>query len=606
MSDASRKSISAKRKTVRARKWGYGYVLRVSVLLASASMIMNTLLLAQKGEEPVEANYAFRETLRATRRAKTLATYARKRGPMIQSVPEEYKPLSAPGLTHLEDGIGGFISGPLGLWKNDEVYAYSYHKNPDVTLTLTNLVESKAHWTNGNPDPCVDRKIYIGGQMVPQQMETDFIRLVIGFVNVNCSTSTQTGYVSMLKSRSHGGPLIGRIYKATAEFTLADFPADVTSSSVQPKVVLTEIGSVLESRKYTSEEQYDLMLVILLIPMVVWMFVFVRLSSVRVMLSVAISQGKGTAGGSTASKQSGLDSGRSDDQSTNSSENELKTNRKETTLSKYINPRIIELWRLPMLHMFYVITYVVIHQVKSFDEELVRAFIDLFDQIHLDFGLHASALASQEATAWLLSIYSFFIKDKKTLDLRSRAIIYTYQHSTGYLRILKALNVLMCICLTIKSFRLISLELGWTIVSILAGAIFLCEFTMVLNGFHKHPFDSTPACAIGGLGAGFSIATRQITNYLAEQNVKGLSGFDRDPNCVPGMEYVGTINDALVLGRPDYIMEGLINGQVIQVSVLGQPHKDNANHVVLENVGNHQFSLVRHWLHQGKQGIAIL
>jgi len=410
----------------------------------------------------------------------------------------------------------------------------------------------------------------------------------------------------MLKSRSHGGPLIGRIYKATAEFTLADFPADVTSSSVQPKVVLTEIGSVLESRKYTSEEQYDLMLVILLIPMVVWMFVFVRLSSVRVMLSVAISQGKGTAGGSTASKQSGLDSGRSDDQSTNSSENELKTNRKETTLSKYINPRIIELWRLPMLHMFYVITYVVIHQVKSFDEELVRAFIDLFDQIHLDFGLHASALASQEATAWLLSIYSFFIKDKKTLDLRSRAIIYTYQHSTGYLRILKALNVLMCICLTIKSFRLISLELGWTIVSILAGAIFLCEFTMVLNGFHKHPFDSTPACAIGGLGAGFSIATRQITNYLAEQNVKGLSGFDRDPNCVPGMEYVGTINDALVLGRPDYIMEGLINGQVIQVSVLEQPHKDNANHVVLENVGNHQFSLVRHWLHQGKQGIAIL
>jgi len=600
-------SAKAKRKSVKPKKWGYGYVLQVSVTLATVSLLVNTYMLVRKGRQPVEANFAFRETLRATRRAKTLSTYARKRGPLINAEPETYMPLSAPGVTHLEDGIGGFITGPLGMWKNDEVYAYEYHVNPDVSWKLTNMKESAGHWTNGNPDPCVDRKIYIGGQQVPQQMQTDFIRLVIGYIMVDCSKTTQKGYVSILKSRSHGGPLIGRIYKATTDFSIDDFPANVTSSDVQPVVTLKEIGAVLESRKYTSATHYQMILFIFFIPMVLWMFVFVRLSSVKVMLSVAIAQStSGASQMSSASKVSAGDSGRSDERSTTSSENELKLNRKETVLSKFINSRIIDLWKLPMLHLMFAFTYLVIHRVKFFDEELVRAFIDFFDQVHFDFGLHATALASQEATAWLLCIYSYFVKDKKKLDMKHRALIHTYQHSSKYLRLLKGFNIGLCVCLIIKSFRLISLDLGWVIVSILTAVIFLTEFMMVMNGFRNHPFKHTPACAIGGLGAGFSIATRQITNYLAEQNVKGLSGFDRDPNCVPGMEYVGTINDALVLGRPDYIMEGLINGQVIQVSILEQSNQENVNLIKLENVGNHQFALTRHWLHQGKQGIALL
>ena len=110
------KTAQVQRQAVKPRKWGYGYVLKISLLLTATSMILNTFLLARKGQQPVEANFAFRESLRATRRAKTLSTYARTRGPMLHGLVDGYSGLSARGVTHLEDAIGGFISGPIGLW----------------------------------------------------------------------------------------------------------------------------------------------------------------------------------------------------------------------------------------------------------------------------------------------------------------------------------------------------------------------------------------------------------------------------------------------------------------------------------------------------------
>ena len=210
------KAVKKLRKTVKPRKWGYGYVLKVSLLLTGTSLILNVFLLARKGQQPVEANFAFRETLRATRRAKTLATYARARGPMLNAIVEGYSGLSGRGVTHLEDAIGGFISGPNGFWKNEQIYAYQYQEGPDVALTLKNFKESKKHWTNGNPDPCVDRTLYIGSEKMPNvTTKNEFVELVIGFVNIDCSASTQFGYVSIFKSRTHGGPLIGRVYRAS-------------------------------------------------------------------------------------------------------------------------------------------------------------------------------------------------------------------------------------------------------------------------------------------------------------------------------------------------------------------------------------------------------
>lgn len=595
------KSSKEKRKTVKANKWGYGYVLTVSLLTVAASLFSNAYLVSAKGKELIEPNYSFRETIRATRRAKTLATYARKRGPMIEAQVDGYWALSAPGVGHIEDAIGGLISGPLGLWKNDEIYVYQYQKGDAVELTLENMKESKIHWNNGNPDPCEDRQVYIGAQRVPQQTDTKFIELIIGFLNFDCSATKQTGYVTILKSLTHGGPLMGRVYKASSTFPLEAFPTNVTSSTATPTVQLTEIGSILEDRGISSTNHLQTLLGIFFIPVFLWLAIFIRLSGVKVVLSMAIGAGRDVRS-SAASNVSGA----STSSAANDAESEVNASRKEVLLDKYINPRIIRLWCLPALHVFYAALYVVIALARRDDEGLIRTFINAFDTLHIDYWLHALALCSQELTAWTLSAYSSLHSNKAGWDVKQRALIYTYQYSTMQLRILKIFNISMCVCLILKALDVFPDELGTSLVVLLAVAIVVCELTMVLIGQSRHPFGSSSACTIGGLSDGFSVVTRQITNYLASQEVQGISEFDRKENSVPGMEYIGTLGDALALARPDYVVEGLINGAVIQVAVIEQSRGDNINFVKLSCVGNHQYVLMRHWIHQGKQGLAMV
>ena len=436
--------------------------------------------------------------------------------------------------------------------------------------------------------------------------KNEFVELVIGFVNIDCSASTQFGYVSIFKSRTHGGPLIGRVYRASTVCNFDHFvdeQKNASSTSIQnePRLTLTELGAFIEDREYTSEGHYQTLVILFFLPCFVWSFIFVRLSSVQVMLNMAIVSGHGESNIELSDNSGSINS-----ISEAESENEMKHNRKETILSKYINPRIIRLWKLPVLHLLYVVVYILIQQVKDFDEGIIRDFISAFDTIHIDFGLHALLLASQEVIAWCLSVYSAVTQHKKGWDKQVRALIHTYQYSTRYLKILKGLNLTICVSLVLQAFHVLPREVGWIVLPLLAGAVVVCEGAMVIQGFSNHPFESSQACMIGGVSKGFSIMTRQITNYLAEQDVKGLSCFDRDPNCVPGMEYVGTLSDALVLARPDYVLEGLINGTVIQMAIIEQSCKSSPHFIRMSCVGNHQFLLVRHWLHKGKQNIALM
>jgi len=603
------RSKPRKEMKVRPNKWGYGYVLYISLLTVGSSMILNTYLVSAKGEQPVEANYAFRETIRGTRRAKTLATYARKRGPMIQARLDGYAALSGPGVTHMEDAIGGLITGPLGLWRNGEVHVYEFQKGPTLTWTLKDLKMSSSHWTNGNADPCVDRQVYIGAQLVPQQTDaTEYVELAIGFLTLDCTKTTQTGYLTKIKSLTHGGVLMARVYKITGDMRLEDFPANVTENNFEPTIQMEEIGSILEDREFTSSSHYQLLLGLFFAPMVLWFGMFIRLSGVKVTLSMAMTTGSASMASSGSNASTTSTRSDSSSSSTSSRGASMKSSRKEKVLTKYIDPRIVKLWRLPVIHLLYIFLYLVISQVKYDDEGIINDFIRQFDTIKIDYALHACALASQELTSWLLSGYSSAFTHKREKNVNAtRALIYTYQHSEFRLFVLKGLNLALCGCLLVFSIDMLSIPetVQWVIIPILSVVIFVWELFMVLVGFRNHPFENIQACTIGGLSNGISIMTRQITSFLAAQEVKGLTQFNQNTNCVAGMEYVGNISDAIAMARPDYVMEGLINGEVIQVAVIEQSCKDNINFIKFTVVGNHQFQIVRHWLHQGKLSVAL-
>lgn len=78
--------------------WGGTWVLYTVMCLTTFVHIWDAAVLTYQGPQPIFGNYAFRETIRETRRAKTLATYARKRGPLIFSSIEGMSPLGSQGI----------------------------------------------------------------------------------------------------------------------------------------------------------------------------------------------------------------------------------------------------------------------------------------------------------------------------------------------------------------------------------------------------------------------------------------------------------------------------------------------------------------------------
>jgi len=619
-SHPSSKELSFQRRFLRVNRQGYGLVLLVSVSMVLISNIINTVMISAKGAQPIEANYAFRETIRSTRRAKTLSTYARKRGPMILADVEGYMPLNGMGVTHLEDAFGGLISGPRGLWRNGEIYAYEFKKGTAPSMTLENLRESLAHWTNGNPDPCVDRQIYIGGQNVPQQNNASTsIQVMFGYLNLNCAASEHNGYFSIFESLTHGGVLVGRIYRIK---TTCDYAGNATMDAQAPSIGLTEIGAVLEDRGFGSSAHFQTLLGLMFVPIIIWYFIFIRLTGVQLTINLSIT---GTGGvknqparlgsarlGSARLGSARLGSARSartaQSDTTNDSDKDVSASdaRKERVLSKNINQRIVDLWKLPLYHWLYLFLYLLLEQITYSDQGILNRFIFEVDMLHINYRLHVIALVSQELSPWLLGFYSSWIRDKNGLKVNQKAMIYAYQYSHGYLFLMRALNVILSFVLVLDGCYLVSDDQALYIISFVAFALVGTECAMILSAFQSNPFDDSPACSVGALTSGYSFMTRQMSQYLVSQQVKGLKAFDRKHHAVPGMEYIGTISDAIALTRPDYIIEGLINGELIQVQVLEIPSKSTNSLAKIKEVGNHQFQLKRHFLQQGNQAIALI
>ena len=583
---------SKQRKFVKPNKWGYGYVLLVSTTLCLISQIGNVYVLSTPGKKPITANYAFRETIRETRRAKTLSTYARQRGPMLVATLEDYDVLGSRGVTHLEDAFGGLISGPPRLWKRGELYAYEYQNGPPIQLKIIKMVESKKHWTNHlkNIDPCVDQSLYIGAEKVTEEKLT----LMIGFLKVDCQNTVHNGFITKLESIEHGGPLMGRIYSIQSEFKVVDVGNYSTPLPVDIDIEMIEIGSILEDRGYGSVGHHFFILGCLFAPLLLWRYLYVQLCSMTVNIFLTISdKSRGASEVSNSSTRS------------DASEQELQRNRKEVNLTRNMSLSVVKTWRLPIQHILFIMAYLCIAATKRDDNGFIHTFIKEYGYIQPDYLLHALALISQELTSWLLAFYSTCRKDKDR-SLQVRDIIYAYQYSTNYLFCLKMLNFSIGTLLVLEGLTVISQDNTWIILPLLCCGVFTCEMVMIIHTCKMKPFSSSPACAIGVLSDGCSITTRQITNFLASQDVKGINGFDRDANCIPGMEYIGSISDAIALTRFDYVWEGLNNGKGFDVQILEDSRKENSQFIKFTPVGDHQFQIIRHWLRQGKQSIALM
>jgi len=605
----------------KANSWGGNWVLYTCIVLMFFVHIWDAAILTFQGDRPILANYAFRETIRETRRAKTLATYARKRGPMITSKIVGHTGLSSKGVTHLEDAFGGLISGPPNLWKHGEIYVHNFQNDSNVEqYTLKNFKMSPIHWNNKNSNPCVDRSVYIGGQKIPGDDGVDFITVSFGFLTVKCNKVDQTGFLTILTSATHGGNLLGRIFKIEGRFSNETFPVYTNISSgngnqiqvlnnqsnAEVKLKLTEIGSLIENRGNGNPTHYQYLCFFCIVPFVMWIFFSLRLAQVEIIMNVEVDGGQkhseyGSTRGSTATvSESGMSDSKSD-ASSDSESKEKKTQMKtrETRHTKFVDDRMIShLWFGPLMHIFFIITSFVCMLYRYEDiKGVIADFLPSFGYFKLNYIGIIVALTSQEIVWWTLSIISRITTINSDCQ---RALCYAYQYNK--LRyILKFSNFLTC---GVLIFGIISESQDEVLVRICIISLcnILIELGIIVTGIQKHPFDEKVyACQVAALGNGYSLTLRGMSNFLVSQDKKGMERVNSNDYSIPGLGFSGKVADALLLGRPDLMLKGVVNGKNLQLQLF-ETATQSFKFTKLDNAGDQQFMLKRHWIFHDRVG----
>lgn len=604
-------------KSVKGNSWGGNYVLYTCIGLMFFIHIWDATILTFQGGQPILANYAFRETIRETRRAKTLATYARKRGPMIVSNIKGYSPLASKGVTHLEDAFGGLISGPPSLWKHGEIYVHKFAESNDIEKhVLTNFKTSAVHWNNQNTNPCIDRSIYIGGQKIPGENNVDFITVTFGFLKIDCKKSQQKGFLTILTSATHGGNLLGRIFEIEGKFSNETFPIYKTGddgaqtdelntqSNEEVSLKLREIGSLVENRGNGNPVHYQYLCLFCIAPFILWMLFSLRLAQVEIIMNVEVDGGKkntehGSARGSTttASESNGSISDNKSDTSSEEKRSQLKT--RETRHTKFIDDRMISyLWFGPLMHIFFIVTAFICMIYRMEDVGgVISSFLPKFGQFKINYLGIIIALISQEILWWILSIISRIFTINSDFQ---RALCYGYQYNKlRYL--LRITNLLTCACLIIGIFTE-DQDVVFIQICLISGCNILMEFLLIIGSIKKHPFDEKVyACQTAGLAKGYSLALRGISNYLVSQDRKGMERLNSNEYTIPGLGFSGKVADCIILGRPDLMMKGVINGKNVQIQLF-ETATQSFKFSKLDNAGDQQFMLKRHWIFHGRVG----
>jgi len=616
---SSKKRIKAPMLRKNMSHWGA--VLWTSIILVFIATFWDMQTLAFRGKVGSESNYGFQESLHETRRVMAKATYTRQRGPLIRAVIEGYDPFDEDGLTHLEDAMGGLMSGPAYMFKRGQINVYDGYTKGETNLTLriSNLTLERVYWDNNNPDPCFDRQIYMAGQLFDfeEENKTALIseaQAAIGYVDVHCESNRHHGYLTISHAGHHGGAMVGRVYKVHLNLTLDDFPSDANTSAVTPLLELEEIGAFIEDRDYGGITIQYVDCFIVIAPLIIWALFSTRVASVQVVLNCSVVGGDNSSGGGGTTDSDGGTSANGGESGTESGKetDTKKRSAREYQLSGFMNPEVVKTWQLPFLHFFYfwVVEFLAAVSDRAGDH-ILQIIEPKFHYFNLDSTAVAWMLMSQELIAWALYVVSFGLSKEKNREI-TRGVLFAYQHLKFENHMLALLNYGGCLILFLEFLQVLEGALAHNIIGVMCGVIIVMNALLVFRGIKSQQLRDSRAGNIAMLSNRIPITTRAMANFLVSQvrtassnsnsgNVKALASDE-----IPGLSFVGRLSDAIIVARPDYYWDAFSNGKSVQFQIVERNTTPNRSVDRLVNLGELRFELTRHWLHRGKQSARLL
>ena len=294
----------------------------------------------------------------------------------------------------LEDGIGGFIAGPLKLWRNGFVQVVHKPLEQNVpNVTISNFRDAGAlYWDDGSTNPCADRELVFHNEIF-EGVEGSIDQVYLGFSKIDCSKAAQVGFLSVLSAPYHGGALAGRIYKIGFEFGYELFPDNTTSYDGTIKMTkMTELGGFIEDRGYAARSNDILRLTFLLLPLVLWSFVKARMG--RAMITV-----------NTMEAKSG----------------------KMYKMERRISKRTMSTWSYPLGNI--ILAFILFSNsapLSASELNTVRLIATEYSHYRPNYNGCAILLFSQEVIPWLMYIASFAMSQEAVTHI-NKGVIYGYQ-----------------------------------------------------------------------------------------------------------------------------------------------------------------------------------
>ena len=540
-----------------------------AILLAAVTCTLVDIVLLTSGDASHSntGQFGFVTTLRETRRTYTPRTYARARGQLIRADMIGLKRMGPRGVGLLEDGVGGFIAGPLKLWRNGFVQVVHKPLEQNVpNVTISNFRDAGAlYWDDGSTNPCADRELVFHNEVF-EGVEGSIDQVYLGFSKIDCSKAAQVGFLTVLSAPYHGGALAGRIYKIGFEFGYELFPENTTSYDGTLKLTkMKELGGFIEDRGYARRSNDILRLTFLLLPLVLWALVKARMG--RAMLTV-----------NTMEAKSG----------------------KMYKMEGRISPRTMETWSYPLGYVLLgFIMYSNSAPLSASELNTVRLVATEYNNYRPNYNGCAALLFSQEVIAWILYLASFAMSQEAVTHI-NKGVIYGYQRCRKVLFALAATNIAGA------AFVVVDILLGEdtktvAIYIILGGVVVFLNLIVVIWGIKNHEYDGTTALSTVACLNRASLNVRGVATALAATHVQLSSGVKLMSDEKQGASFRGSVVDALCTASPGLLQEAAWSGANVETRLVEKQTENIDRAGVLKRNHKGQFELLRHWQFHGTQ-----
>ena len=175
----------------------------------------------------------------------------------------------------------------MGLWRRGEVYVKNSVGDPRRNFTndklswsLPKANNNAKYWNNGDPDNCTDVRLFINGQLRPEEGTDDKLLVNFGFMDYDCVTEATNGYFVRLQTAYMGGPLIGDVYSITGR--------GLYSTEAEHD---THIGWFVEDRVEGTRSAMLRSIFLAFLPFVLYLFAMIRINASDVHLLMQADKG---------------------------------------------------------------------------------------------------------------------------------------------------------------------------------------------------------------------------------------------------------------------------------------------------------------------------